>query len=78
MGESLNNLCPHLVTSPRLEDKALRLIFSVGVDVMVVDAISCAVIGKLAVRPSDLLPIAATEKIFGNFMIENPADVTNS
>ena len=72
IGKTLNSLCPHLMTTPRLQDKALRVIFSTGVDVMVVDAMSCALIGKLALRPSDLLPISATEKVFGTFMIEKP------
>ena len=37
---------------------------------MVLDALSCANVGKISIRPSDLVPFTLTESVFGNFMVE--------
>jgi hypothetical protein len=70
LGELLNEYCPQLRSTPRLQDKALRCVFSVGVDVVILDAELSAMAGKLALRPEDMLPSSATDKIFGNFSME--------
>jgi hypothetical protein len=70
LGGLLNEYCPQLRSTPRLQDKALRCVFSVGVDVVILDAELSAMAGKLALRPDDMLPSSATDKIFGNFSME--------
>jgi hypothetical protein len=66
---ALNVMCPELESSQRLQDKALRLVFSVGVDAVLVDAESSGYMGKIAIQPEDLLSSEATEGVFGTFCI---------
>ncbi len=66
---ALDDLCPELVTTPKLQDKALRLVFSVGVDVVMLDAESSAYVGKLNLEPKDMLSSDTTEEVFGSFII---------
>ena len=48
VGQSLDALCPPLATSTSLQDKGLRVVMSVGVDVVVVDALLSSKMGRLA------------------------------
>jgi hypothetical protein len=73
--EALDTLCPPLKSTPRLQDKALRIAFSVGVEAVVVDAESSAHMGKLAVTTDDLLSSEATNDVFGQFML--PLELIN-
>ncbi len=69
--DRLDSLCSPLRNTPRLEDKALRVVFSVGVEAAIVDAEQSAKIGKLRLTPKDLLSDAMTEKVFGRFSVED-------
>ena len=65
----LDDMCPALKSTPRLQDKALRAVMSVGIDVAVVDAELSASIGKLALKPSDLISSDETDELFGQFSV---------
>lgn len=67
--EALDELCPPLASTPRLEDKALRVVFSVGIDVMMVDAERSAQLGKFKLQPTDLLTSTQTDDVFEYFML---------
>ena len=69
LAEALDSLCPSLQSTPLLQDKALRIVMSVGVDAVVVDAELSAALDKITLSPDQLLPSAATDDIFGNFVI---------
>ena len=72
VGQALDSLCPALATSKELHDKALRLVFSVGMDAVILDAELSSMIGPLSLRPEDMLASNATDDVWGNFMV--PAD----
>jgi hypothetical protein len=65
----LDDMCPALKSTPRLQDKALRAVMSVGIDVTVIDAELSASIGKLALKPSDLISSDETDELFGTFSV---------
>lgn len=65
----LDALCPPLSSTPRLQDKAIRAVLSIGVDVVVVDADCSAAMGPLGLLPADLLTSDDTDSLFGYFMI---------
>lgn len=67
--DSLDELCPPLVSTPLLQEKALRLVFSIGIDVVIVDAERSAQLGKLALKPSDLLTSQQTDDAFEYFKL---------
>jgi hypothetical protein len=72
INETLNELCPALTSTPLVQQKALRIVFSVGVDVVIVDAETSAYIGKFSLTPRDLINSDQTENIFGSFCIPSP------
>jgi hypothetical protein len=45
VGNSLDNLCPPLTSSRNIQDKVLRVVLSVGVDTVIVDAEASAKLG---------------------------------
>ena len=67
--ESLDEKCPALKSTPRLADKALRVVFSVGVDVVMLDATCSAAVGKLQLTESDLISSAESDIVFKKFGI---------
>ena len=67
--QALDDLCPELADTPKLQDKALRLVFSVGVDVAMLDAESSAYVGKFGLHAKDMLSSETTEELFGSFII---------
>lgn len=69
INETLDELCPALSSTPLVQQKALRIVFSVGIDVMLVDAESSAYLGKFNIAPKDLINSSQSEKIFGSFCI---------
>ena len=72
LGAQLDALCPPLCTTPRLQDKAIRAVLSVGVEVLVLDAAcSAAMGGVLALKPSDLITSDQTDTLFGHFTVSN-------
>ena len=70
-GEALDRICPALSTTPRLQDKALRVVFSVGIDAVLMDAELSAMMGKFSLRPEDMLASSSTDNVWGNFMMPN-------
>jgi hypothetical protein len=68
----LDTLCPPLAATPRLQDKAVRAVLSVGVEVLVVDAASSAAMGPLRVAPGDLVTSDQTDALFGAFSVTPP------
>eukprot|EP01041_Mallomonas_annulata_P006081 gene6081-12271_t len=65
----LDQLCPPLASSHLLQDKALRAVLSVGVEVVVIDAVLSAAMGKVNLKPEDALTSDDTDELFGAFMI---------
>ncbi len=70
----LNELCPPLETSPRLQDKVLRAIMSIEVDCVIADAELAPHLGMPDVHPQQALTSDDTDDIFGTFVI--PAELT--
>lgn len=75
IGSALDELCPKLASTPRLQDKALRTVFSVGIDAMMIDAELSSLMGKNQLSPKDLLKPQDTEGVFGYFGM--PEDLRN-
>lgn len=73
LASSLDMICPELRSSPSLQSKALRIVFSVGVDIVIVDADASAMMGKLSISPSDILASDSTDRIFGSFFLPRRA-----
>lgn len=73
LGESISKafdyICPALKSTPHLQDKALRIIFSTGVEVMMIDSELSAMIGKLKIKPKDLVTLDETEELFTQFVV---------
>jgi hypothetical protein len=69
VGEALNELCPELATTPRLQDKVLRAVLSVGIDCVVADAEMAPILDRPHVLAKDLLHSDDTDDIFGTFII---------
>eukprot|EP00607_Mallomonas_marina_P010029 CAMPEP_0182422318 /NCGR_PEP_ID=MMETSP1167-20130531/7971_1 /TAXON_ID=2988 /ORGANISM="Mallomonas Sp, Strain CCMP3275" /LENGTH=304 /DNA_ID=CAMNT_0024600279 /DNA_START=483 /DNA_END=1397 /DNA_ORIENTATION=+ len=67
--EVLDQLCPPLATSHTLQERALRVVFSVGVEVAVMDAVTSSSLGPIQLQAKDALSSKATESVFGGFMI---------
>lgn len=68
--KDLDDHCVLLETTPRLQDKALRCVLSIGCEVVVVDAELSALLPKLTLSPIDLLTADETEHVFGEFGIQ--------
>lgn len=74
LASRLDELCPELESTPRLEDKAIRAVLSTEVELLYVhleDAILLP--SQVSLRPEQLLHISETERIFGNFVIPRTA-----
>ena len=69
---ALDELCPELTTTPKLQDKALRCVFSVGIDVVIVDSLLSVAMGKFNLKPTHLLTSDDTDDIFGEFLVPKP------
>lgn len=69
IAKSLDELCPALSTTPSLQDKALRIVFSVGVDAVIVDSELSAIMGALELKPEDLIDSDETDDVFGVFCV---------
>ncbi len=70
----LDDLCPPLRSTPRLQDKTLRTILSIGIDCVVADADLAPLLGKLDVNPTQMLHSDDTDGLFGVFML--PEELT--
>jgi hypothetical protein len=66
-GQELDDHCVLLESTPRLQDKALRCVFSVGCELAIVDAELSALLPKITLNPIDLLTADETNEVFGNF-----------
>jgi hypothetical protein len=69
MGQMMDDLCPALKSTPLLQDKALRVVMSVGVEALMLDAERSAMLGKFRLTPDDMLPSQATDNVFENFCL---------
>ena len=69
LGAALDELCPELADTPLLQAKALRVVLSVGIDAVVVDAELSACLGNLGLGPEHMLPSSATDDVFGTFQL---------
>ena len=74
MCQVLDELCPHLQTTPRLQDKTLRVILSIGIDCVIADADLAPILGKHGVLPEHILHHEDTDDVFGVFML--PEELT--
>lgn len=78
MIEALDEVCPPLKSTPLLEDKALRVVLSVGIDCVMVDAERSAMLGKLRLRPADMLTSTQTDDVFSRFCLPSPNAICDS
>lgn len=69
IAKSLDQLCPDLASTPLLQEKAIRIAMSQGVDCVVVEAEMSALMGKCKLRPEHMLHSTKTDHIYGNFVI---------
>lgn len=76
LASSLNLLCPQLESTPRLQDKALRVVLSADVDAFMVDAECSGFMGKFSLTPEDALSSDDTEIVFGVFGVPMPSKET--
>ena len=73
-GEALDTLCPALKTTPKLEDKALRIVLSLAHEVVMVEPEIQSGLGKLSLSDKDIVGIDDVVHIFGGFMIPLEVD----
>ena len=71
IAQQLDELCPKLLSTPRLEDKALRCVFSIGFECAAIDVDLLVRMegGRLGLQPSHMLTASDTDDIFGHFML---------
>lgn len=69
-GQELDDHCVLLESTPRLQDKALRCVFSVGCELAIVDAELSAMLPKITLNPLDLLTADETSEVFGQFGVQ--------
>ena len=69
-GKELDDHCVLLESTPKLQDKAMRIVLSVGCEVVIIDSELSACLRKLTLNPLDLLTADETNDIFGNFGIQ--------
>ena len=69
---TLDQLAPALASSKLLSEKVLRTVFSVGIDVVIVDSFTSAHLEPLSLLPSDILTSAETDDVFGSIHIPPP------
>jgi uncharacterized membrane protein YgcG len=67
--KALDGLCPALESTPKLQDKAFRLVFSVGMDVIMLDAENSGIIDKFALKQEDMISSDESDEVFGVFCI---------
>ena len=70
LGDMLNECCPALESSDTLQDKALRSVFSVGMDCAVLDSETAALVGKMQLEADDMVTPAESEDVFGYFHLD--------
>ena len=73
----LDSLCPKLKSSRKLQSKALRCVFSIGIDAVVLDSECSAQMGKLTLRPEDFLSSDDSHEVFGSFMMPDLQELRN-
>ncbi len=69
-----DDLCPPLQTSTRLEMKALRAIFSIGIDAVCIQSDILANIDPLILSSKDFITANDTNELFGEFQIPPPPE----
>jgi hypothetical protein len=69
LAEDLNDCAEVLESTPRLQDKALRCVFSVGIDCCIIDAESSVKMGRLELRQGDIVSHKLTDGVFGEFRV---------
>jgi len=72
--QALDELCPQLRSSPRLQDKTLRAVLSIGIDCVVADADLAPLLGKIEVTSTQMLHSDDTDGVYGVFML--PQELT--
>lgn len=68
--KELDDHCVLLESTPKLQDKAIRIVLSVGCEVVIIDSELSSCIKKLTLSPLDLLTSDETNDIFGNFGLQ--------
>ena len=77
-GRELDAHCILLETTPKLQDKGLRLAFSVGCELAIIDAETSSILRKLTLSPSDLLTADETGDLFGEFGVQSGVEEDSS
>jgi hypothetical protein len=67
--DSLDSFCPPLKSTPLLQDKGLRLVFSVGIDAVLLDADTSARLQKISLTASDMITPDDSADAFEQFYI---------
>lgn len=69
ISQALDELCPELESTPRLEEKAFRIALSVGTEAVMVEGNHSDKIQKFRLKKSDMLESEDTEEVFGSFIV---------
>ena len=69
-GKELDDHCILLESTPKLQDKAMRLVLSIGCEVVIVDSEMSACLKKISLTPKDLITSDESNEVFGNFGIQ--------
>lgn len=69
IAQALDELCPALASTPRLEDKGLRVALSVGTELVVVEGNQSARIGKNTLGAEHMLTAEDSAGVFGSFVV---------
>jgi len=70
---ALDELCPRLASSPRLQEKALRCVFSVGMDLVMLQSEVSAALGPLRLEPQQILSSQESDAVFGTLAMPDLA-----
>ena len=73
-GDALDTLCPSLNSTPKIQDKVLRTVLSYGHEVVIVEPEINSALGKLSLKPSDIMSVDDVAIVFGSFMIPKEID----
>ena len=71
---ALDQMCPALKSSSKLQEKAMRIVLSQGTECVLVDSDVSSALGKIDLDSSELLTAEETDQIMGTFAIPDLTD----
>jgi len=73
INSALDHLCPRLASTPLLQEKALRCVFSVGMDLVMLESEVSAALGPLRLEPQHMLSSLESDAVFGTLAMPDLA-----